>query len=49
MRVRLTQIDGKLPLLALIKLALSPRKGDEVRFTRHVECRRSRPFELRGI
>jgi hypothetical protein len=37
MRVRLTQIDGKLPNLALMKLAHWHRsRGDEVRFTRSV-------------
>src|SRR5215471_3103375 len=41
MRIRLTQIDGKLPSLALMKLALYHRAhGDEVRFTRHAERRR---------
>jgi hypothetical protein len=36
MRVRLTQLDGKLPNLALMKLAHWHReKGDEVYFTRH--------------
>lgn len=36
--VRLTQIDGKLPNLALMKLAHYHRAiGDEVYFTRHVE------------
>lgn len=38
MRVRLTQIDGKLPNLALMKLAHWHRaNGDEVVFTKHVE------------
>lgn len=38
MIVRLTQIDGKLPNLALMKLAHFHRAaGDEVRFTKHVE------------
>jgi hypothetical protein len=38
MRVRLTQIDGKLPNLALMKLAHYHRaRGDEVHFTKHVE------------
>jgi hypothetical protein len=38
MRIRLTQIDGKLPLLPLMKLAPYHRAhGDEVHFTRHVE------------
>ncbi len=36
--VRLTQIDGKLPNLALMKIAHHHRSaGDDVRFTRHVE------------
>ena len=38
MRVRLTQIDGKLPNLALMRLASWHRtRGDEVVFTRQVE------------
>lgn len=38
MRVRLTQIDGKLPNLALMKLAHHHRaQGDELFFTKHVE------------
>lgn len=38
MRVRLTQIDGKLPNLALMRLAFWHRsRGDEVVFTRQVE------------
>jgi hypothetical protein len=38
MKVRLTQIDGKLPNLALMKLAHYHRShGDEVHFTKHVE------------
>lgn len=38
MRVRLTQIDGKLPNLALMKLAHWHRsRGDELHFTKHVE------------
>lgn len=38
MRIRLTQIDGKLPNLALMKLAHYHRgRGDEVCFTKHVE------------
>jgi hypothetical protein len=38
MIVRFTQIDGKLPNLALMKLAAYHReRGDEVRFTKHVE------------
>lgn len=38
MRVRLTQIDGKLPNLALMKLAHWHRaQGDEIHFTKHVE------------
>lgn len=38
MIVRLTQIDGKLPNLALMKLARFHReRGDEVHFTKHVE------------
>lgn len=37
MRVRLTQIDGKLPNLALMKLAQHHRsQGDDVYFTKHV-------------
>jgi len=41
MHIRLTQIDGKLPSLALMKLAHYHRAhGDEVRFTRHAERRR---------
>lgn len=38
MIVRLTQIDGKLPNLALMKLAQHHRaRGNELRFTKHVE------------
>ena len=38
MRVRLTQIDGKLPNLALMKIAAHhKRRGDDVAFTRRVE------------
>lgn len=38
MRVRLTQIDGKLPNLALMKLARHHRAlGHELHFTKHVE------------
>ena len=38
MTIRLTQIDGKLPNLALMKLAHHFRqKGDDVYFTKHVE------------
>ena len=38
MIVRLTQIDGKLPNLALMKLAHCHReRGDEIHFTKHVE------------
>jgi hypothetical protein len=38
MRVRLTQIDGKLPNLALMKLAhWHKQRGDEVYFTKRVE------------
>lgn len=38
MRVRLTQIDGKLPNLALMKLAHHHRaRGDDIYFTKHVE------------
>ena len=38
MNVRLTQIDGKLPNLALMKLAYHHRaKGDLVHFSKHVE------------
>ena len=38
MIVRLTQIDGKLPNLALMKIARFHReRGDEIRFTKHVE------------
>lgn len=38
MIVRLTQIDGKLPNLALMKLATYHReRGDEVRFSKHVD------------
>ena len=41
MRIRLTQIDGKLPSLALMKLAHYHRaRGDEVRFSKHVERQR---------
>ena len=41
MRIRLTQIDGKLRSLALMKLAHWHRaRGDEVRFTKHVERQR---------
>lgn len=36
MRIRLTQLDGKLPNLALMRLAAFHRdRGDEVMFTRH--------------
>ena len=36
--VRLTQIDGKLPNLALMKIARVHReRGDEIHFTKHVE------------
>ena len=39
MKVRLTQIDGKLPNLALMKLAhWHKAQGDEVFFTRHIEA-----------
>lgn len=38
MRIRLTQIDGKLPNLALMKLAHFHRqRGDDIAFTKHVE------------
>jgi hypothetical protein len=38
MKVRLTQIDGKLPNLALMKLAHWHRShGDETHFTKHIE------------
>lgn len=38
MQVRLTQIDGKLPNLALMKIAAIHReRGDQVHFTKHVE------------
>ena len=38
MHIRLTQIDGKLPNLALMKLAHFHRaRGDEVYFTKRVE------------
>ena len=38
MTIRLTQIDGKLPNLALMKLAHFHRqKGDDISFTKHVE------------
>jgi hypothetical protein len=38
MKIRLTQIDGKLPNLALMKIARFHRdRGDEVHFTKHVE------------
>jgi hypothetical protein len=41
LRVRLTQIDGKLRSLALMKLAHYHRAhGDVVHFTRHIERRR---------
>jgi hypothetical protein len=44
MRIRLTQIDGKLPSLALMKLAHYRRtRGDEVYFTRHIERQRGEP------
>jgi hypothetical protein len=37
-QVRLTQIDGKLPNLALMKLSRHHRaRGDEITFTKHVE------------
>ena len=37
MLIRLTQIDGKLPNLALMKIARHHRdKGDEIVFTKHV-------------
>jgi hypothetical protein len=36
--IRLTQLDGKLPNLALMKLAYHHRqRGDEIYFTKHVE------------
>src|SRR5262249_7275489 len=38
MKVRLTQIDGKLPNLALMKLAHWHRaRGDRIYFTKHIE------------
>jgi hypothetical protein len=38
MKIRLTQIDGKLPNLALMKLAHWHRhRGDDVYFTKHIE------------
>lgn len=38
MRVRLTQIDGKLPNLALMKLSAYHRsRGDEITFSKHIE------------
>jgi hypothetical protein len=38
MNIRLTQIDGKLPNLALMKLAHFHRaQGDEIHFTKHVQ------------
>jgi hypothetical protein len=38
MLVRLTQIDGKLPNLALMKLAAHHRaRGDEIVFSKHVD------------
>jgi hypothetical protein len=38
MRIRLTQIDGKLPNLALMKLAhYHKSRGDEVYFSKHIE------------
>jgi hypothetical protein len=44
MRVRLTQLDGKLPSLALMKLAHFHRaRGDEVHFTKHIERERGEP------
>jgi hypothetical protein len=44
MRIRLTQIDGKLSSLALMKLAHYHRAhGDEVRCTKHVERQRGAP------
>lgn len=37
-RIRLTQIDGKLPNLALMKLSRHHRdRGDDVHFTKHIE------------
>jgi hypothetical protein len=36
--IRLTQIDGKLPNLALMRLAAFHRsQGDEIRFTKQVD------------
>lgn len=38
MRVRITQIDGKLPNIALMRIAASHRaRGDDIVFTKHVE------------
>jgi hypothetical protein len=38
MKIRLTQIDGKLPNLALMKLAHHHRaRGDEIHFSKHIE------------
>jgi hypothetical protein len=44
MHVRLTQLDGKLPNLALMKLAhWHKARGDTVRFTKRVERDRHEP------
>ena len=43
MRIRLTQIDGKLPSLALKKLAHYHRARGDERFTRRIERQRGEP------
>ena len=44
MHVRLTQIDGKLPNLALMKLAhWHSARGDQLHFTKHIERDRREP------
>jgi hypothetical protein len=49
MRVRLTQIDGKLPSLALMKLAHWHRAhGDELRFSKRIERQRGEPIYERS-
>ena len=50
MHVRLTQIDGKLPNLALMKLARHYRdRGHELHFTKHVERDMLEPQDSRAI
>jgi hypothetical protein len=44
MRIRLTQIDGKLPNLALMSLAHYHRARGDVRFTKCVERQRGEPI-----